>query len=49
MSTTTADLLERRDAEITRCRRCGEWRWRATYKRCQACGAGPQPLSGDRA
>ena len=31
--------LDQLDAEISRCIDCGDWRWRATYLRCQQCGA----------
>jgi hypothetical protein len=31
--------LDERDAEISRCLDCCEWRWRASYLACQNCGA----------
>ena len=35
------DTLAARDAQVSRCARCGEWRWRAAALPCQTCGTGP--------
>jgi hypothetical protein len=29
------------DREVSRCGRCHDWRWRASYLPCQGCGASP--------